>query len=318
MKEAILAKIAQTEQDLGLIVPDSVKEWMASFTYFEVDFGNSDTWLFYTLLEIEYEAKGEKLFSWGDNYMTGTSEDFQHEWKMKGMVIADNGCGDYLFLVPENCYDASCKTLSPTLFIMLHETAELKRYSCALPCALETGGFEWRYPPNYSTQEDNTTEYDWDSEVLKYIDAQKETFTKLKDGFYYRIVYKGEGEWHEKPQCHTYNWFVCLGNEYVADHPSNPILNSNCLYENPEYTYWEDKLYFGKARPETEALMQKIGKKGIIECIVAPSFTYYNFGLPFVIHRWTLELYSFHNEVETGVAPEVFDHPDQLKLFKVS
>jgi hypothetical protein len=130
MPRAIETKLREAEQALGQQMPGDLFAFIAGLSSEEYAFAN-ESWLFWTVTD--------KPTDRGDNFIIDRSASFRTEWKLNGFVFATNGIGDYLVLLP----DKESGSLMPTIFIMLHETAELKVFAADLDTLLTNG------PRNY-------------------------------------------------------------------------------------------------------------------------------------------------------------------------
>ncbi len=331
MKDEILIKIAQAEDVLGLIMHSNTKEFIANLQTSETSFGHNK-WLFYTILEIELEQEGKKLSiseaSGTNNYITALSQDFMSQWNMRGMVIADNGCGDYLMLLPSDYYSPVSKQLGESFYIVLHETREIKLYHHFLSDMIKNGGLD--YFGDYIFRANilgKAKEADWAKITNKYIRTQKTKYKKRDFGFHYRVIHEGDAT--EKPLYHKHNSFEISIVSYLLNYPFLSEMYHSQFSDGTSY-FWQFTAYFGKrnselkltleAQTEIEQIMQEIGRQGVIECIVSPKYAHSAHCLgelspPFAVERWVITLQNFCNDAKNTPSSQNNGYFNQAKLF---
>jgi hypothetical protein len=120
--------IAEAEQELGFRFPEEWKNYLLQLPDSAMTYG-SEEWIF-PFLEEE-----------GRNFIVDLSKNFREEWKVDGVIFASNGIGDYLLFLP----DQDEPSLMPQVFVLLHETAEVKLFSSALATLLKKGPADYFY-----------------------------------------------------------------------------------------------------------------------------------------------------------------------------
>jgi TPR repeat protein len=93
-----------------------------------------------------------------ENFIATATEGFREEWKINGLVVADNGIGDALVLLP----DDSDETFRAQVFVVMHETGEIKTFAESLDELLQEG------PHDYSWSDDYYLKLNDDGSVSKY------------------------------------------------------------------------------------------------------------------------------------------------------
>lgn len=111
-----MIKLLQTEEKLGYSIPKYLFNFIANLNEPKIQFGQEE-WLFWTVTDKPEDIE--------DNFICTHSADFHNEWGVKGFVFATNGIGDYLVILR----DEHDKEFLPQVFVMMHETAELKVFA---------------------------------------------------------------------------------------------------------------------------------------------------------------------------------------------
>ncbi|HEX2532302.1 MAG TPA: SMI1/KNR4 family protein [Chitinophagaceae bacterium] len=139
MPARLLQKMEEAETRLGVLFPEEIRSFLSGLPQAEVPFGEEE-WLFGSF----WDETG--------NYLVERSLDFRENWTLPGVIIAGNGIGDYLVLLP----DAATGRLASTLYVLLHETAEIKVFADSLQQALEAGPLDyfWSGETLYSLDEE--------------------------------------------------------------------------------------------------------------------------------------------------------------------
>lgn len=141
-----ITKLKEAEDKLGCKLPAGIFDFIAGLTIDEVNFGN-ETWIFGTINDDD------------GNFIIDASKDFRKYWELNGIIIAHNGIGDYLLLLALESGE-----LSSVIYVMMHETAEIKLFSLDIGSAV-------KYGPE---------DYFWDTRVFYSRDADDgRTLTQL-------------------------------------------------------------------------------------------------------------------------------------------
>jgi tetratricopeptide (TPR) repeat protein len=133
-----ITKLKEAENKLSCRLPVEIFDFIVELTADEVSFGE-ETWIFGTINDKE------------DNFIIDNSKEFREYWELNGVVIAHNGVGDYLVLLPLQNGE-----LSSAIYIMMHENAEIKLFSESIDAALKYGpeDYFWDKRIFYSRDED--------------------------------------------------------------------------------------------------------------------------------------------------------------------
>lgn len=132
MKKFITDKLDQAQKQLGVVIPKDIYAFISKLKTSEVKFGEEE-WLFWTLDDSE-----------DNNFITESTLDFRNEWKMQGLIFAANGLGDYLVLLPDENGGFQKK-----IFVIMHETAEIKLFAEDLQTLLSEGPEHYYYSDEY-------------------------------------------------------------------------------------------------------------------------------------------------------------------------
>jgi hypothetical protein len=116
MQHFILNKIKFAEEKLKVKLPDDITEFLATLKSQNVAF-KTEEWFFYTLSDSKENPD--------DNFIFESSEGFKKAWDVNGVVIASNGIGDYLVLLPDNVTG----TIKDDIYISLHEYGEIRLFA---------------------------------------------------------------------------------------------------------------------------------------------------------------------------------------------
>lgn len=120
------AKLKEAGEKLGFPVPHFLASFIKKLAQEEVRFGE-ETWLFHTVNDRAEDAS--------DNFIIIHSSDLKEEWGHEGIVFASNGIGDYLLILRDPAKNA---WLDP-VFVLLHETAEIKEFAPGWQHLLQNG-----------------------------------------------------------------------------------------------------------------------------------------------------------------------------------
>ena len=113
--------IIETEQELGLVFPDSFKSKMTKENGGEL-MTEDDDWQLFPF----FDKSDNKRISRTCNHI-GLETKQAKEWESfpkNGVAIASNGCGDYLVLLP---ISENEKKLSEEIYFWFHETGQLEK-----------------------------------------------------------------------------------------------------------------------------------------------------------------------------------------------
>jgi len=155
-------KLNQAQEKLGFHIPPDLFDYIASLKKPEVEFGNEE-WLFWTL------SDGQKNES--ENFIVSATLDFRQEWNLEGLVFATNGTGDYLLLLKED----ESNEFSETIFVMMHETVEIKVFAECLDDLLEYG------PEDYFYSDEFHFKLDDENKVVSWNEAEHSSATAVHE-----------------------------------------------------------------------------------------------------------------------------------------
>lgn len=113
--------INETEQELGLMFPDKFKSKMTKENGGEL-MTEDDDWQLFPF----FDKSDNKKISRTCNHI-GLETKQAKEWENfpnNGVVIASNGCGDFLVLLPT---EENGKKLSDEIFMWFHETGQTEK-----------------------------------------------------------------------------------------------------------------------------------------------------------------------------------------------
>lgn len=147
-----MIKLLQTEEKLGYPIPKYLFDFIANLDKPEVQF-EQEEWLFWTVTD-----KSEDI---EDNFIYTHSADFHNEWGAKGLVFATNGIGDYLVILRDE-YD---KEFLSQVFVMMHETAELKVFAASWNDLIKYG------PNDYFWNDKFYLKLDDNNKVIKWSES---------------------------------------------------------------------------------------------------------------------------------------------------
>lgn len=151
MKEHNTIKLNQAQEQLGIQIPADLFDFIANLKTSEVQFGKEE-WLFWTI----NDDKDDK----NENFIVSSSLNFKEEWKLNGLVFATNGIGDYLLLLQAEDSDM----LSENIFVMMHETAEIKLFANDLNELIEYG------PEDYFWNKEFYLKLDDENKIVRWTD----------------------------------------------------------------------------------------------------------------------------------------------------
>jgi hypothetical protein len=158
MKRHVTTKLKEAQRKLGLYFPDQLFDFISRLDKTDVKFGK-ETWLFWSLTDKPNNAT--------ENYIVDSSVNFNNEWGLDGLVFADNGIGDYLLVLPNDCDEQ--------ILIMMHEVAELKLFSKSIQELAEKG------PENYFWSDNYLYKLDEDNNLIR--GEKQEDVTSARDYF---------------------------------------------------------------------------------------------------------------------------------------
>ena len=168
MHEELLQKLAEAELKLDLKFPASVRRFLASLEKWTYSF-KDDEWYFPIVLDINDPNK--------NNSIVENSLAFREEWGLNGVIIAHNGVGDYMLLLP-NKNEPSL--IDEMLYVMWHEVAEIRILSWNIDEAVKHGldEFIFRNDCVYSLDEEGTLSEGYE---LKRLEDPESYIEYLKD-----------------------------------------------------------------------------------------------------------------------------------------
>jgi Sel1 repeat len=126
MQEEILIKIEEAEKGLGVVFPANIRNFLLSLN----DYGHflgKEEWYF----DIYNDVKN------GTNTILEDSLTFKEDWKLDAVVLAHNGMGDYLLLLPKLYPKKIDHQLDEIVFVLWHELAEIRIFAYDLSEALD-------------------------------------------------------------------------------------------------------------------------------------------------------------------------------------
>jgi uncharacterized phage-like protein YoqJ len=106
------------EKSLNIIIPKSVIQFIEAQIEYTIQCGNL-SW------DIWNDTKS----------IIDYSESLSADLKLKMLIIADNGIGDYLLLLPDN-ENISPQLMKKNIYVLEHESGTIKYYSSSLEEAL--------------------------------------------------------------------------------------------------------------------------------------------------------------------------------------
>ncbi len=121
--------------ELGITFPGDVIAFLSQLEQPVAKFGSDEWW---------FSAADPELI---DQALTRTRQ-FRKEWGLDGFVLADNGMGDELVMLPVAEDSPSPQALASTVFVMMHEVGELRLFALS-PAELASSG------DIYATDEDD-------------------------------------------------------------------------------------------------------------------------------------------------------------------
>ena len=131
-KDIIRKKLNQAEKELNYKFSENIYDFILNLKEVEVEFGE-DIWCFNILIDSSNE----------ENYIIKSSNYFIKEWKVKGIVIAENYGGDELVLLENQICD------SEEIFVTIHETAEIKLFSQNVNELLKYGPLDYYFDQKF-------------------------------------------------------------------------------------------------------------------------------------------------------------------------
>ncbi|WP_276503693.1 SMI1/KNR4 family protein [Terrimonas pollutisoli] len=149
-----MIKLLQTEEKLGYNIPKYLFDFIANLDKPEVQFGQEE-WLFGTVNDNPEDID--------DNFIYTHSIDFENEWSRKGLVFATNGIGDYLVMLRDN----DNMSFLPKVFVIMHETAEIKTFADNWNDLIEQG------PEDYFWNDEFYLKIDDNDNVVEWKDYKK-------------------------------------------------------------------------------------------------------------------------------------------------
>jgi hypothetical protein len=133
MRREVVEALAQVEAELNVSFPESVKEFLATRRSGQVRVG-SEPWRF-PICDRPPSA----------DVVVSQSKAFRSEWKLAGVVIANDGLGNDLLLLPAT----ETNTLGVTLYVILRDAAEIREVSNTLEDAARSERLDYLYGDAY-------------------------------------------------------------------------------------------------------------------------------------------------------------------------
>lgn len=126
MQDEILLKIVEAEEKLGYRFPASIRNLLLNLDDFGRFFGKEE-WYF----DIYNDTKNQT------NTIVEDSLSFREDWKLEGIVFAQNGMGDHLLLLPKQYPQKLEGQLDEIIFVFWHELGEVRIFAYDLAEALD-------------------------------------------------------------------------------------------------------------------------------------------------------------------------------------
>lgn len=164
MIEQLTTKLKQAQNTLGLRFPEPLFNFIANLHEVEVELDDEE-WSFWSVNDSPNDPN--------DNYIIERSVDFKNEWGLDGLVFADNGIGDYLLVLPNDCGEQ--------ILVMMHEVAELRLFSNSIQELSEKGS------EGYFFSDDYIYKLDEDNNLIKGENEQSRTSSRDYFGDDYQL-----------------------------------------------------------------------------------------------------------------------------------
>lgn len=145
VKDKIKEKLRQVEKELNYKFPINIYDFILNLNHNEVELAE-DIWCFNTVLDEEDE-----------NFILESSLFFEKQWKIKGIVIAQNYGGDELVLLNHNGNNLE------EIFVTIHETAEIKLFSKNINELLKNGPLDYYFDQNFVLKLDDDENPIWNN-----------------------------------------------------------------------------------------------------------------------------------------------------------
>src|SRR5688572_2135351 len=133
MHEELLQKLAEAEFKLDFKFPASIRRFLASLEKWEYQF-KDQVWYFNIVHDINDPDTNTSIIE--------NSRTFRDEWRLKAVVIAHNGLGDYMLLLPNK---TEPELMDEMLYVMWHEVAQIRVLSWNIDEAVRHGLDEFIY-----------------------------------------------------------------------------------------------------------------------------------------------------------------------------
>jgi len=117
--------ITQTEQILGIQLPEKFKKTIQKFKNVEQNLGD-ENWDFYHIED--------------ENYIVDSSELLREEFEIELIAFAENGLGDYLLLLPNENNNSEYQEI---IYVFWHEIGMIRMFSKSLKIAIKEGGYTY-------------------------------------------------------------------------------------------------------------------------------------------------------------------------------
>ena len=147
-KDKIKEKLRQVEKELNYKFPITIYDFILNLNHNEVELAE-DIWCFNTVLDEEDE-----------NFILESSLFFEKQWKIKGIVIAQNYGGDELVLLNH------IGNHLEEIFVTIHETAEIKLFSKNINELIKNGPLDYYFDQNFVLKLDDDENPIWNNNFL--------------------------------------------------------------------------------------------------------------------------------------------------------
>ncbi|WP_396145485.1 SMI1/KNR4 family protein [Flavobacterium sp.] len=147
-KDTIKEKLKRVEKELNYKFPITIYDFILNLNHNEVELAE-DIWCFNTVLDEEDE-----------NFILESSLFFEKQWKIKGVVIAQNFGGDELVLLDHN------ENNLEEIFVTIHETAEIKLFSKNINELIKNGPLDYYFDQNFVLKLDDDENPIWNNNFL--------------------------------------------------------------------------------------------------------------------------------------------------------
>jgi hypothetical protein len=155
-------KLQQAEEQTGHKIPPYLFDFIVALDQPEYTFGDEE-WYFWSVTD--------KIEIPQDNFITFHSLDFKEEWGIDGLMFGANGVGDYLLLLK----DDHVQEWLPQVFIMMHETAEVKLFAENWEDLLQNGPADYFWDKKfYLKMNEDERVVRWTAEEISMTDDEIE------------------------------------------------------------------------------------------------------------------------------------------------